>query len=1006
LTDSHLSRLFDQVRAVPASQRADWIAENCQDGDQRQQLERLVTQIESQPPTQTDGTAVAPHLLLGKPPDQIGPYQVLRELGSGGMGVVYLALQERPRRKVALKLLQRSSLRGEAEARFKLEAELLGRLQHPGIAQVFESGSLGDDDNSPRYIAMEYVEGTVLNAYAEGQNLDVESRIRLLEDIAAAVHHAHLRSVVHRDLKPDNILVGRDGQAKVIDFGVARFLDHEQTLQTQTGQIIGTLSYMSPEQVQGRLDEIDATSDVYALGVVSYELLSGSLPFSFQGCSIGQVAQKICEGRCPPMSKWNPNLRGDLDQIVAKAMAVEASRRYESAAAFAADLRRFLEHEPVTARAPSAVYYARRFVRRHRAVTAVAAAALVVVFGLMVWALLERGVAVEAAARANLEAEKARRRGEQAMHVSDFLQDLFHAPVWEVNHELPAVPTLRELLDRAQLKLDSELVEEPFVRGQLMSSLAEGFSSLGEHARGVGLAEEGLRQIESVVGEQAEESLAARLTLANVSIYADQLSEGKRNLERVLAELESQTPRNEPLLLTTQRLLGLASWREGSFSEAEEWVQKVLRKLEEEHGPRSPRVASHSSLLIRLHRARGRYAESLQVANHCHDILKEAFGAEHRQVFLAMREQAISLTIMDRFEEAEGLLRRITARFEQDFGELHSMTLQIRVELGNCLRKLGKLTEAESQLRLVLKGAELIRSGPLFVASTKESLAGVLMDARQPEEALKLLQRALQLYEDVFPVANPTQARCLNQIGRARVDLGEYSAAIENFEKALETYRATDGIEHPGVLVSLGNLAVAYRIVGRRTEALQVLEGVFESVRERYGDHHHVTVSTARDLGQLYGELGRIEEAEPMYLLLWEAGIGFPNENPGEDQLRAEAKRYFEALSEHLAAKHGHDHPRLLATRRVVALQSAEEDWEAAETLLLQLLDQSRETSAESSDLTLQLLEDLARLYVSHELWDQGLEWALQLEEAVAEDEPALARVEALINEISEHTDG
>jgi serine/threonine protein kinase len=275
---------------------------------------------------------------------RLGEFLVLHALGSGGMGVVYAAQQDRPRRTVAIKVLHRGARRRDIMKRFELEAELLGRLQHPGIAQVFAFHA--GDRATPAYLVMELVSGPPITEYAAAHDLPYMARAALAASVCDAIQHAHERGIVHRDLKPANVLIAGDGQPKLLDFGIARAtgLDLQlSTIKTLHGQLVGTLAYMSPEQLRAAPDDIDARCDVYALGVLMYRLLSGRLPFDLSGVPVAEALRRVLEDAPTPLGLVDADLRGPLEQIVSRAMARDRERRYQSAAALAADLRAFVE---------------------------------------------------------------------------------------------------------------------------------------------------------------------------------------------------------------------------------------------------------------------------------------------------------------------------------------------------------------------------------------------------------------------------------------------------------------------------------------------------------------------------------------------------------------------------------------------------------------------------------------------------------------------------------------
>lgn len=307
-------------------------------------------------------------------PDQpIGPYRVLRCIGAGGMGVVYAARQQSPSRDVAIKVIRPGLISGSLLRRFRAEAAALGRLQHPGIAQIYEASVPYDGPGNSPFIVMELIDGLSITDHASRHKLTVPERVELFSLACDAVHHAHQRGVIHRDLKPTNILVTVDGQPKVLDFGVARVMEAEQggvSQRTQDGQLIGTVAYMPPENIRTGAGP-DVRGDVYSLGIILFELLCNRLPFDVHGKPVAELARMVRDDEPLHAAAVRPELRGDLDAIIATAMHQDPHRRYQSAADFATDLRRFLRSEAVAARQDSTLYLFGKSVRRHRTVYAV-----------------------------------------------------------------------------------------------------------------------------------------------------------------------------------------------------------------------------------------------------------------------------------------------------------------------------------------------------------------------------------------------------------------------------------------------------------------------------------------------------------------------------------------------------------------------------------------------------------------------------------------------------------
>jgi predicted Ser/Thr protein kinase len=390
--------LFDQAAELPPDARGAFLDAACAgDAGLRAEVESLLahesgaTELEEMEAFLKSPLVRAPYEPtltpapgLSAPSRRIGHYRIVRMLGEGGMGAVYEAEQENPRRAVALKVIRKGIASPELLKRFTHEAQILGRLRHPGIAQIYEAGLA--EDGQP-FFAMELIHGLPLGEYAHQHHLDAHGRLALLAKVCDAMQHAHEKGVVHRDLKLGNILVDEVGQPKVLDFGVARATDADlqsTTGRTEAGQLLGTLSYVSPEQVVADPAALDWRSDIYTLGVILFELLAGRLPYDLEHLPLPEVARVIRDREPSRLGSINGLYRGDVETIVAKALEKDKERRYASAADLAADLRRYLNQEPIRARPQSALYQLRRFARRHKAlVGSVAAVMTALVAGLI-----------------------------------------------------------------------------------------------------------------------------------------------------------------------------------------------------------------------------------------------------------------------------------------------------------------------------------------------------------------------------------------------------------------------------------------------------------------------------------------------------------------------------------------------------------------------------------------------------------------------------------------------
>ncbi|MHC4428712.1 MAG: serine/threonine protein kinase, partial [Planctomycetota bacterium] len=406
----------------------------------------------------------------------IGRYETRRVIAAGGMGTVYEAVQDRPHRAVALKVMRRGATSRQAMKRFKHEAEILGRLRHPHIAQVYDAGTFDDGEGAQPYFAMELVKGRPLIEYCDDRSLETRQRLELFARVCDAVQYAHQQGVIHRDLKPDNVLVDDFGEPKVLDFGVARATGSDiqaTTVQTDIGQLIGTVPYMSPEQVTGDPTELDTRTDVYSLGIVLYELLSGRLPHDLGDRNIPEVVRLIREEDPTPLSSVNRVFRGDLDTIVNKALAKEKDRRYQTAAELADDVRRYLNDQPIVARPASAMYQLGKFARRNRTLVGSAAG---------VFVLLVFGAVTSTAAfvQADAQREAALDEAQKTTLVRNFLQEMLASPDPTAGkREL----TVAEMLNTVAPEVDRRFEEYPEVSAKLHYTIGQAFTVNGRHKK-------------------------------------------------------------------------------------------------------------------------------------------------------------------------------------------------------------------------------------------------------------------------------------------------------------------------------------------------------------------------------------------------------------------------------------------------------------------------------------------------------------------------------------------
>ncbi len=695
--------------------------------------------------------------------DRVGPYRLLRLLGEGGYGVVYLAEQVEPfRRQVALKLIRGAHDR-RLLRRFEVERQALARMSHPHVAQVFGAGT--SPDGRP-YIVLEHVPGPPITRYCDDHGLGLPARLEIFAAVCDAVQHAHQKAVLHRDLKPSNILVTESAgtpHPKIIDFGIAKALDHPLALTMDHG-VVGTIAYMSPEAIEQGGD-LDTRSDVYSLGVVLYELLAGGSPFrqvsdralmsrilagdverpsAFFMARDPQVRATLAARRQLDPKALRRALRDDLDAIVLKAMALERADRYASAAELAADVRRRLADEPVLAMPPGVLYQAGKFARRHRATVAAALLAVAALLGGAVATTLE-------AKRANREAERANREAATAQQVAGFLAGLFQeSDPASQGRDL----TARQVLDRGAARIHNELAGQPLVRARLLATLGGVYRTLALYPEGEALLREALALQRAELPAGDPETGLTLLDLAAVLRESGRLAEAEP-VSREAADL-FRALGDTGHLASSLVELGSCHQQARRFGEAERLLLEALALREHDLGPGHERVSAILNNLGNLYFDMERYPDAERVQKRSLLIKKRLLGPEHPYVAKSLNNLANVYMEEGRLDEAEALQRQALAIKLKSFAPGH-------IEIGVSFHNLGDIAlkrehwaAAAADFRKALETWDLaLEPGHPHRAYSLHGLAQAQRHLGHAAEAQALEARALAIATARFPADHP-----------------------------------------------------------------------------------------------------------------------------------------------------------------------------------------------------------------------------------------------------------
>ncbi|MBC8144691.1 MAG: serine/threonine protein kinase [bacterium] len=753
--------------------------------------------------------AAEPDLLVGS---RLGPFEIVEEIGSGGMGKVYRA--ERAdgelRMRVAIKVVKRGMDSDDIVRRFRSERQILASLDHPNIARLIDGGMT---DDARLYFVMEYVdEGIPIDSYCDDNQLDIDERLALFITVAETVHYAHQSLVVHRDVKPANILVSSKGEVKLLDFGIAKILDPQSlgmtSAMTRAEHRFLTPEHAAPEQILG--EPITTACDIYQLGALLYTLLCGRTAYRFESRSVTEIARMICEDQPQRPSvaarsnrRMSRLLRGDLDTIVMKAMHREPRRRYASAEALADDIQRHLDGMPVTARGDSLSYRTSAFVRRHKGGVAAAGGLFASVTGFGVVMAIQSG-------RIRKQADAITRERDKSQRVVVFLRELFRSNDPGVSRGSEV--TARELLDRGVERIMSTPDDDVDIQLDLLGEMAGTYANLGHGDQAEKICRHSLSLAQRHFAADSEKVVGATISLASIIRARGKREEAATLLESVL-----------PLSL------------DADITETEE------------NG-----YALNELALIYLDRADLERADRYERASLA--MRRRVLGNEHRDVARSLNNLAIIVQRIDKDPEyAEALFREAVDILIALHGEKHPDVAKGMTNLARALEVLEQYDEAEEIDRRALAIALELFDDHTDVAAKLRAIAGHHLRRGDLDTAEQLYNEALEMWTRVFGARHQTCSSARNGLAEVAMIRGEYEVAEEHYKEATSIVLGHQGDQHPLYATQLLFLGELYRSWGRAVDAEQHYRVALDVFETTFGPSYIKTTRCRNGLAMIAG---------------------------------------------------------------------------------------------------------------------------------------------------------
>jgi len=775
----------------------------------------------------------------------IGPFKLLSFLGEGGYGIVYLAEQKHPiKRQVALKIIKPGMDSKQVLARFEAERQALALLDHPNIAHVLRAGST---ESGLPYFAMEYIQGIPITEYCDHEKLSIKDRLKLFTQVCEAIQHAHQKGIIHRDIKPSNIMVSmQDGKAvpKVIDFGIAKAMSMpltDKTMFTQQGQLIGTPEYISPEQADLNIKDIDTRTDIYSLGVVLYELLAGALPFdpeslreagfaeiqriikeeepprpSTKLSSLGEEGVKVAQSRHTELSTLVKSLHKELEWIPLMAIRKERDQRYKTASDLAEDIQNYIDGNPLTAGPESVAYRFKKFVKKRRGlVAAVASIAAVLIAGFIVSSFLY------------IQAEQAHEKAQQQLEISQTVLNFINNDLLAFNPSdtKGEKVTIKSILDTAQKNLKDKFKDAPLVRASIYSTLGVTYHTWGHYNSSKLCFESSLAIFQNILGPENPSTLKCTNYLGVSYIQLGNYNKAKEFINIEILDTFKRILGTDHLdTLDCMHHLGLLYYKNGRYDRAEQLYTKIFNIRKKVLGPEHLDTLKAMGNLALVYCDKGNYDKAEQLNNETLYLQKRVLGPEHPDIFGSLINMALVYSKQEKYDKAVQFYSEVLENLKQALGREHPYTV-----------------------------------------TAMSGLATVYRKQEMYEKAEQLYTETLDIHKRILGLEHPDTLNLMFNLAVNYSNQGKYDKAKELYAETLDIQKRVLGSEHPDTLDSMSNLALTYNNQGDYVKSEQLYTETLDTRKRVLGPEHLDTLGSMYNLALIYYKKGNYDKAEKLY---------------------------------------------------------------------------------------------------------------------------------------------